>query len=103
VRAAHPAIARIGVARDQAAARQHQQGLRYRALGQAEVFGQGLRGIRKTVGLVQIEQHLQVHRLQALRRARLPQVGPGQERQPLDQVKQRERLAFQVLGIRSGP
>ena len=92
------------MARHQLAARQHQDRLRHRSLGQPEVFGQRLRRVAEPVGLVQIEQHLQVHRLQALRGARLPKVGPRQERQPLDQIEQGERLAFQILwAIRSGP
>ncbi len=93
----HPAIAGVGVARHQPAARQHQHRLRHRALGQPEIFGQRLRGVAEAVGLIQVKQHLQMHRLQALCRARLPQVGPGQQRQPLDQIKQGERLAFQRL------
>jgi len=98
----HPAIPGVRIPRNQTTTRQHEHGLRHGPLGQPEILGQRLRRVAETVSLVQIKQHLQVHRLQALCSPCLPQVGPGQQRQPLDQIEQRERLAL-FQGLRSGP
>lgn len=63
----HPPIPLIGLTRDQPFTGQYQDALRNRALGQPQIFGRGLRGVAEPVGASEIQQYLQVDRLQAVR------------------------------------
>ena len=89
------------VAFDQAAAVEKQQTLRDGSLGDAEIFGQGLRRIAEAVRQVEIEHRLQMHRLEPFLANDPAHLRAYQVAQTLDQLQQRHWILEHNISIDS--